>query len=316
MIRNVAVLLSTFNGELYLEQFFNSLLDQSYQQFIVLIRDDGSVDETTNIINKFVSENDNFYLIEGSNNKGSKLSFGTLLEYCNQNFHEVEYFMFADQDDVWLPDKVKWTFEKMIFFEEKEGDLPILIHTDLLVTDPELNIISKSFWAYQNLDPRFTEINRLLVQNVVTGCTMMINKRLASLSLPIPSTSIMHDWWISLVASLFGKIGYLNTPTILYRQHFSNHVGATHYTLKNILRKFFSQPYSLEKNVLQCEEFYHVYSKVMNEQTKKMFIKFIRLQNSNKVISVFLVFKWKFYKAGISRNIGFVIKLLMKKSVV
>jgi hypothetical protein len=115
---------------------------------------------------------------------------------------------------------------------------PVLAHTDLKVVDENLNTIAPSFWAYSNLDPyRGNAFNRLLMQNVVTGCATVINRALARLAYPIPPEALMHDWWLALVASAFGQIKTIPQKTVLYRQHADNQVGASRPSWKHSVRR-------------------------------------------------------------------------------
>lgn len=232
---NIEILLATYNGEAHLEEQINSVLNQSYSNWILTIRDDGSNDRTLGIIKKYQAEYPHkIILLEDDNkNLGASQNFGQLLK-----FSKAEYTMFCDQDDVWLSNKIELTLNKMKQMEKDYGrDRPLLVHTDLQVVDEELNLTASSFWKYQNLYPERIHLNRLLVKNVVTGCTMMMNRSLRELSLPIPQAAIMHDWWIGLVASAFGQIGDIDVPTILYRQHGRNSIGAKAWNFNSLMKK-------------------------------------------------------------------------------
>jgi hypothetical protein len=104
--------------------------------------------------------------------------------------------------------------------------VPVLVHTDLVVVDAELELLDGSFWNYQGIHPELNRLNRLLMQNTVTGCTAMINGPLREMGSPVPSEAIMHDWWLALVSSAFGRIVPVREATVLYRQHGRNETGA------------------------------------------------------------------------------------------
>ena len=227
----IVILLSTYNGGRYLKEQLNSIFSQSYKDFEIIARDDGSSDETINILKSY-----NIKILDTDKNLGAKLSFSTLLNYAVRNT-DAEYFMFCDQDDIWKTDKIEKTIAKMKELEKTNSDLPLLVHTDLEVVDEKLNVLNKSFWKYEKRDPSLNSINRLIMQSTVTGCTMMINRKLAEMSFPVSENSIMHDWWISMVASSFGKIAYLEESTISYRQHSSNDTGSKKFGLSLILKK-------------------------------------------------------------------------------
>jgi glycosyltransferase involved in cell wall biosynthesis len=305
--KNIAILLSTYNGESYIEELFNSLLAQTNQDFILFIRDDGSSDGTRAIIDKYLQSNSNFIFVDIKGNKGSKQSFGILNEYVLANY-DFQYYMFADQDDVWLPNKVQNSFQKMMELENTYSGLPILLHTDLKVADKNLKILSVSFWNYQHLNPYGDQLNRLLMQNIITGCTMMFNRRLAEISLPISPGAIMHDWWIGLVASAFGRIGFLQEPTILYRQHSENTLGAKKFNVPYLLKKMMT-PISLEDNVVQSKHFYDTYGNYLSAYHRELLLHFMKLSTDSYFSKVMIIIKYKFYKIGFIRNIGLLLKL-------
>jgi hypothetical protein len=109
---------------------------------------------------------------------------------------------------------------------EADPGTAVLVHTDLTVVDEQLGVIDESLWKYQGIQPELDSLERLLIQNCVTGCTAMINRSLREKADPIPPEAVMHDWWLTLVASCFGRIVCLPIPTLLYRQHGRNDTGA------------------------------------------------------------------------------------------
>jgi hypothetical protein len=140
--------------------------------------------------------------------------------------------MFCDQDDVWLPDKVALTLAAMRDLEARHGEgQPLLIYTDLKVVDERLAVRAESFWRFSRIHPaRLDRLPRVLMQNFATGCTVMINRPLARLALPIPPEAAMHDWWLALVATRFGRTTPVGRATVLYRQHGRNDTGAARWS--------------------------------------------------------------------------------------
>ena len=218
----ITVLLAVYNGEKYLRAQIDSLLDQTVGNINIVVRDDGSKDRSPDIIAEYASRlPDKISVITGEPTGGAATNFSEMLGRVDD-----DYIMFADQDDVWFPDKVQRTFEAMLKAENGETDVPVLVHGDLKVTDEGLNVISDSFFDFQKIFPDDLSLNRLLVQNYVTGCTVMINRALKNKALPIPCDVAMHDWWLALVAASFGKIETIRSPLMYYRQHSDNQVGA------------------------------------------------------------------------------------------
>jgi glycosyltransferase involved in cell wall biosynthesis len=308
----VEILLSTYNGDKFLNDFLNSLLTQSYKNWKLIVRDDGSKDKTIDILESFSQKYpEKVEIIKDSmGNLGPWKSFFHLLKYSKE-----KYVMFADQDDIWLPKKIEITLNKMILSEKKFGEnYPILIHTDLKVVDQNLNNIAESFWQYQNLNPEHKSLNYLLVQNNVTGCTVMINKSLKNLINPFPTKAIMHDRWIAIVASAFGTINYVPESTILYRQHNNQNIGARKYSLLSYYKFFIKNPQrvrdSIIKTIEQAEEFLKIYNYKLNKEQKDMLNFYIQLPKLSKKERIKNLIKWKMFKQGKIRNIGFILNIL------
>lgn len=220
----IAILLSTYNGSKYLREQLNSIIDQTITDWVLYIRDDGSTDETMSIIKEYVSLYTNVSYIGDSDNLGSARSFMKLLESV-----DADYYMFCDQDDVWLPTKIEISLMEM---EKQEvlhpHNIPILISTNLVIVDKNLNIISNSFWEYSKFDVNLILQQYLCITNFITGCTTFFNKRAKEVSIQSSYENIiMHDYWIGLcVYANGGVIMPIDTPTIYYRQHENNVLGA------------------------------------------------------------------------------------------
>ena len=220
----IDILVAVYNGEKYLKEQLTSILNQTYKEFNIIIRDDGSTDSSLYIIKEFNQlYPEKVTFVEGVPSGSAKNNFFELINYAKS-----DYIMFCDQDDIWFENKIEVTLKKMQATENTYGkDVPILCHTDLTVVDKNLNTINPSFFKMQKFDITKTTLNRALVQNIVTGYTMMINKALLDLAKGTNSEDIiMHDWWLFLIASAFGRVEVVTTPTILYRQHEENQVGA------------------------------------------------------------------------------------------
>jgi glycosyltransferase involved in cell wall biosynthesis len=220
---NIAVLLSTYNSELYIIQQLNSIINQTFKSFTLYIIDDGSSDKTVNIINSFIKKYSNIVFLN-YNNKGSKplKSFIWLLENVNAN-----YYLFSDHDDIWIENKIEISLNKINENELLFPNKPILVHTDLIVVDKNLNIIDNSFWKLSKINPKvLNTFNYLAVHNGVVGCTMIFNNLAKQSIKKINKYSLMHDSWITLcVLTNNGIIGYIETPTVYYRQHNNNVIG-------------------------------------------------------------------------------------------
>jgi len=296
----IAILLSTYNGEKYIKEQLESILKQTYQKFVLIVRDDGSKDKTVEILENYSLKDKRILLIETGSNVGIKQSFFYLLNYALQ-YTNAQYFMFCDQDDVWLPGKLEFFLKKAV------SKYPQLLHSDLVVVNEKLNKIADSFWNYQNLNPEFKTLNYLLVQNNITGCAMMINRELAKI-VKYHENMIMHDWWIGLIASMFGKIEYIRIPTVLYRQHANNDIGANKYGLGYVLKKLKTSN-SLTKIFNQAKGLKEIYEKDINTNYSIILENFLQLNNQNFFEKRKNIIKYKFFKSDFLRNLGLMVKI-------
>jgi glycosyltransferase involved in cell wall biosynthesis len=223
-LSEIEVLLATYNGDRFLREQINSILAQDYSNIRVLARDDGSTDETAEILSEYAGKYpDRFRVMPASAATGSaKENFLLLMKTST-----ADHICFSDQDDVWLPEKVRKTKEAMDRLEFRWGrHVPLLVFTDLHVVDDRLKMLHRSFWAFMKINPgHINRLAKLMVQSVVTGCTAMMNRPLLELALRMPSEASMHDRWIGLLASTMGRASMLNEQTVLYRQHDRNVVG-------------------------------------------------------------------------------------------
>ena len=212
--KKVQILLSTYNGEKYLEELIVSLLDQEYSNYSILIRDDGSTDRTLEILKKY-EKNDNISIIFGEN-LGVINSFFDLIKKADT---EAEFIAFCDQDDIWERNKVSRAINML---SEFQNDVPLMYCSRLKIVDENLR-----FLGYSSIPKKGAKFQNSLVENIATGCTVVINKRTREqLSKTFPQNIIMHDWWIYQVVSGIGRVIYDNQSQILYRQHSNNVVGA------------------------------------------------------------------------------------------
>ncbi len=221
-MRNIAILLATLNGGKYIKAQLESLKQQTMQNFVCYIHDDGSCDNTMELVRQFQQENpEQFVIVEGAPTGHAKSNFMYLLGHV---LGQYEYYMFCDQDDVWLPDKIEVVYNRIL---REEGHEPCLVFSDMKVVNEQLQEIAPSFSEFSHICVEDAVFPNTMLRGYGAGCTMILNEALAKLSY-VPDTSklLMHDWWIVLIASLSGKIYYEDRPLSLYRQHQENVMGA------------------------------------------------------------------------------------------
>lgn len=305
MADTIDILLATYNGGKHLREQLNSIITQNYCDWRLLIRDDCSCDETPAIINEYRTKYPDKIILLNNNgsNVGVVRNFSSLLDNAT-----ADYVMFCDQDDVWLPHKIAVTFDKMLALEKSAGcKVPLLVFTDLTVVNEDgRSVLADSVWEYQQLEPgNVSNLNRLLLQNIPTGCTVMINRALREKATPIPADAAMHDWWLTLVASVFGKSGYVSEATALYRQHGMNVCGVTKWSLFKDIVQFLSpesrseltqrREIKLTSYRKQALAFIQRYSAELPAEVRMMIHTFAILDSFSKIRQKYYIVKYRFF---------------------
>lgn len=218
-MEQIDILMATYNGEKYLKMQIDSILQQTYSNFQLIISDDCSTDNTIKILNEYEKKDSRIKVYYQNKNLGCVKNFEFLLGKV-----ENEIYALSDQDDIWLPEKLEKSLQNM---KINNSDL---VFGDLILIDEKGDNISNSFWkvkGFKNKIKKDGNYKGLLLNNYVTGCTILSKKIFLKDILPLPKGAkyLIHDYWISIVISLKGKISYTEEPLILYRQHSSNQVG-------------------------------------------------------------------------------------------
>ena len=214
----VNILMSTYNGQQFLAEQIRSIQEQSYSDWTLFIRDDGSSDNTKEILKDFERQDSRIHLIDSdkSDNLGVIKSFHKLV-----NHDRADYYFFSDQDDVWLPNKLELSLKEA---QNYLADLPLMVYMDLKVVNQDLEIMTESMVKSQSHHAN-TELVQELTENTVTGGVAMINHALAEMWQETDDI-LMHDWYLALLASAFGNLVFIDQPGELYRQHSDNVLGA------------------------------------------------------------------------------------------
>lgn len=296
---NVQIVLATYNGERFLRQQLESILLQSYQNFKVLIRDDGSTDNTIHILLEYQNKYPEKFKLDTSNNKnlGATQNFAFLLSKT-----QADYIFFCDQDDIWLKDKVEKSLQKILEIENNNNSIPCLVFSDMKWIDEQNNVIFESVWKRMHLSPRVFSLNRLLIQNIPHGCTMVINKAMRNLACPIPNDAILHDHWIALLAVCCGKFDYLTEPGVLLRYH-DKSVTRKLLTFSEKLKKYFDNlksgreyEYYIKIRVNQAKALQIRASSFIQEEQYVLLQQFILLENTSGVRRKKIFIKNQFYR--------------------
>ena len=300
-----AILLATYNGEIYIREQIDSILAQTDTDWVLYIHDDGSKDQTMEVVKEYVDKYpEQIIVVEGAPTGGAKSNFFYL-------FHQVEapFYMCCDQDDVWLPEKIEITRKEMENLIRGDEDKPALVFTELGVVDGELNVIAENMRDYQGLDCKNVRLNRALIQNVVTGCTMMVNRVLRDEMTKITEYTdvLMHDWWATLVAVRFGKVSFIEQPTILYRQHGNNGVGASNANSLMYQMKRMLQGEEIKQSLVNTRKQARLFADIYKEEENSLVKQYADLGNKGKLSRLQFYKKYDVKKSTRAKNIGLMI---------
>ena len=306
----ISIALCTYNGEKYIEEQLQSIITQSLKPDEIVLCDDCSNDHTIQIVERFAKTTKiSLKIVRNLSALGVIKNFEQAISLCSG-----DYVALSDQDDIWMPDKLAATFDAMISAEKQcEQNTPIAVHSDLCVVDEKRRIISSSFLKAQHL--RHIDngvLKSLMVQNFVTGCTMLMNRPLLQRALPIPCGVIMHDWWLALIAASCGKLVFVDHPTIYYRQHASNVIGARKYWSIANVYKFFDSITRDQSIANTIQQIYLLmkYVNNLNDDSRLLIDKYIRCLVKRKGILVaYEIWSMGVYKQGFWRNLAFYYRL-------
>lgn len=224
----VFILMACYNGARYIEEQIRSIQGQGFANWRLIVRDDGSQDDTIAIIERLARADSRIALLrDDQGNLGPIGNFSALIAHALQE--GAGYVFLADQDDRWHADKLGLMLAGMCELESEAAGQPCLVHCDLAVVDAKLNLLAPSFTQHVGLAPAEASMGILLRQNQVTGCACLVNRQALELAYPVPPTVFMHDWWLALLCAATGKIGYIPRSLVDYRQHGNNVMGAVSY---------------------------------------------------------------------------------------
>lgn len=291
------ILMAVYNGEKYLAQQLESIARQSCTDWKLTICDDASTDGTMITVRQFARRfPDKVRFFVNPKNSGSpKANFFSLIRNS-----DADVIFTCDQDDVWEEDKLELTLKAF------EGvDKPLLVHTDMSVTDENGGRLFPSMIKKQHIDVSRTAINQLIVQNVVTGCTMAFNKELKAL-LAEPELVPVHDWWIAAVAALYGEIVFIDKCTVRYRKHNNNVCGPQDMSSPAYLR---GRALDKKRAVKMLELGYIMALELLEKyelppDTERMLKAYSAMPQKSKLGKLAVVSKYGIWKSGVTRKLG------------
>ena len=304
----IDIVLATYNGEKYLAEQLESILDSEYADFKLFVYDDGSTDNTTAIVKDFMERYpDKIFLAENIENLGYCKNFLEGLKYTAK-IAPADYYVFCDQDDVWLENRLSVCLHRMKELEEQNGsETPILLFTDAVLVDEEMNSMGTTFFKADRLNTDKLDLARLLMENKCIGCTSFMNAALVEKLDGFDKRTRYHDWWMALIASAFGKVSYLDVPTVLYRQHSDNQVGQSDfagYVKNRTAGKKSDARKRLKLTMHQARAFYKYYGDKLDDEQRQLLKEFSVLDKVGGLERRRLIIRNGFFKSGFVRNIG------------
>ena len=306
---NVQILLATYNGARFIREQLDSLFNQTYQNFTILIRDDGSTDNTMQIVKEYEQKYPSKIecVADNKKNVGATQNFGILMQQATAN-----YIFFCDQDDIWLENKLALCLEELIKLETQFPTAPCMVYTDMESIEETGKTTANSVWKQLNLHPKYFTLNRLLIQNIPHGCTMGINKKMLALAVPLPPEAILHDQWIALLAAVCGKHSAIYTPLVLLRNHAQN-VTRKKNSLTEKTKRFSANFFS--------NETYEYFITIRVKQAKALLLRiktyatptqidiinaFIQLENTKGITRKKIILKYQFFRTTIRHTLKFI----------
>lgn len=305
MSDKVAILLATYNGERYIAEQLESIVEQTYQNWHLFVSDDGSSDGTLRVIEDFRFQYPDRVTIisRGHRMGGAKENFFHLMRIVPRTF---KAYCFCDQDDNWLPEKIEKTLRALKTIDFESEDCPCLAFCDARVVDADLCLLDRSFVSFTDVNPNATSLPELLVQNPISGAEVMVNNRALELaSRPSNLEGIdMHDQWLGLVVSAFGRITFVDEALFEYRQHGDNEVGAKKMGLDSIMSKARIAKSSLRKKEAQAFRLAEEYRDILTQSQIQLLDGFASIEKRLKVARIWFLRKNGIRMNGLLRNIG------------
>lgn len=286
--------MATYNGEKYLVEQLDSIINQTYRNWNLLIRDDNSTDKTLEIIQNYHKKDKRIKILkDNKGNLGIVRNFEELLKSS-----ESEFIMFSDQDDIWVKNKLDM-YLKMI---EKIKNKGFMIHSDAILFDKnKSNILKDTFISKKAINKG---LENVFFNYFVQGATILISKEIKNFILPFPKEVYLHDRYIHLISELFFERIFVNKALIYYRQHGDNQIGA-----KNTIRELLLKRYFDERDRQLIKIIYNKYGSLLTEDKKKLIEEYFKITDIKKNrFNRFLNLKKSKISIPLKKQISFIVK--------
>jgi len=314
--KEITILMATYNGAAYLAMQLDSLLRQTYMNWKVIIRDDGSTDDTLLIIADYINRDSRISLTDFGTAHGSAcINFSALTEWAIKN--ACQYVLFADQDDIWKDDKIAVSMQYILAMEAEYGiEMPLLCYSTFQFIDEKGTLLPQRMKL-----PSELELRVLLNENHAWGCTMILNAAALNLIVPIPPEAVNHDYWIALVIAALGKTKLIPQDLLFYRQHLLNVSG-------NVDKMSFTKRFNryitdrdtmlipLSANLVTISLFNYRYKTRLSRSTQKMLHDFIKAYYTGFTKLALTMMNYRIFKIGFAQNLAYFYTLLLLRAKV
>jgi glycosyltransferase involved in cell wall biosynthesis len=302
----VSVAMATYNGSSYIEAQLDSIFRQTHKNIELIIVDDCSTDNTVSLIQQYQKLHANIKLFHNTVNLGVVKTFARAMSLC-----QGEFIALSDQDDIWFENKLERLLGNI-------GD-NLLIHSDAILVDVNMQTIAKSYAQSTNKDLNKKEFVDYLISNNVTGCTTLFPRKLLDLALPIPEGFYIHDHYLAIIASFYGTVKFLNEPLVYYRQHDKNSIGAERHGFDKFLNNcksvadsysaLLSMPAFKDNGLVELLRDYRLSVYLGKWSSKVSIFKILQINYGIKLLIYYILLGGVFGR-GISRKIyNFIYKL-------
>mgnify|MGYP000894578244 FL=1 len=292
--KKIDILMATYNGEKYLAEQLDSIINQTYHNWNLLIRDDNSTDRTLEIIQDYQKKDNRIKLLkDNKGNLGIVKNFEELLKNS-----ESEFIMFSDQDDIWIENKL----DVYLKTAEKIKIKGFLLHSDAVLFNKNKSDASTRTFISKKAEKKGLE--NTFFNYFVQGATILISKEIKNFILPFPKEAYLHDRYIHLISELFFERIFVNEALIYYRQHGDNQIGA-----KNTIRELLSKRYFDERDRQLIKVIYNKYGSLLAYDKKKLIEEYFKITDIRKsrFIRFFMLKKAKI-DISLKKQISFLVK--------
>ncbi len=300
----IDILLATYNGAEYIATQVRSLQSQTFADWCLLVHDDGSTDNTLEILEQFAKNDNRIRIVnDGKRFHNCALNFMHLL-----GVSDAPFCIFCDQDDVWLENKLQVMYDAIL---SKDNTQPQAVYSNSFVYNPDVPTIGGS--ASLCLP---TCVKDVLFMNAgIQGCALMFNAALRSICRNVPKVVAMHDHVVTLAAATFGTLTYVDRHLMLYRRHEKAVTGPTAKRLTDRIAPFFDSTKTVldKKHYAAIQSFMETYNLLISDKDKAIFLDFLRFEKEGRIRRALHVFAKGYKLYGRSSILAF--KMLVRNLV-